>query len=679
MKKQNLFRILVLALALVMLFTTVTACDKGEDDANTTTTTPAPATTTPAPSGGENPPAPSSAIVINIVNGYNLDDNTNIIEMDKAAYVRIQANEPDEDKVFSHWVDKDGNYVRNDFTMRIKVWESNTYTAVYIPKHVISIINGVVKDTIKTVYNAIPDEKVVLAAYAAPTGFEFSHWEDSTGATVGENETLEITATGSMTYKAYYDVVFGESPAKPVNKDLATAWSQGGSNDNFTAFETTNKYRVSFAEPYLLKAGSTISVSLPFGHKCPQSGFSSCTTLGRDCTLSASLLVLTKNEGATGAIANLFSDYTKVAYEWVERGFTYTAEQDVYVMVTVKYTHHANKAIKTSTDFMQNVVIVEKPMIEGTEKVGNYWTTELEADSAKVQANRAAVGAAMSEFFFVTDVHWNQSVQYTPALIAYLADQLDIYNVVSGGDVAPDNIDEDAGETETKLAARAALEDFYNRLTNIAEVGEFYNVLATLGQSDLLANNNYEPVTYFDDEANKVRYIQFVYRDALYEVPEAGEEGGETGEPSEPAVPAIEEVFATVKDKITELNGEWTVVLVTHGAFGSKNEADIAKRVLALQGEADAEIAAWLDGGAHKDRTEVIYDAAGNKVNVLAMNSDSYANGTGCMFTTATEHSFSMLQIDTTGKKIYVTRVGAGEDQIVSFGQENITGTKLYS
>ncbi len=666
MKKQGMLRMLVTVLALVMLLSTVTACKEEEppiepDTTTTTTVNPDPTPDpTPDPEPSPFPPIPDNLpegwFVIDIANGFWLDDGVSTrITREKAGYITVQANPPAEGKAFSHWLDKNGDVISDKFTLRLRVTEYNAFTAVYMDAYVLTFVNGKTEDTGRMMTTAGKNEKIKIVANAAPGGYAFSHWADSNGNVLGTTETITITATDTMTYKAYYQTAFGASNVQIVNDDPTTEWVQGGSLQAFNAFESVN-YRMSFAKPYLLKAGHTMIVNLPASVTCPQKPMGSFVKPCSECYLEASRLILKKKDNATDDLANLYSDYEIIDSSWQKGGFTYTATEDVYIMVTVRYANHdlkpANKLlvneINASTAFMADILVADR---DDTAQVfvGDYWKSELDGDVQKIEANRTAIGAGVSEFFFLTDVHWSMNAQFTPQLLSYVADQVKAYNVVNGGGIA--------SKTDETFATNEIF-DFNTDFLNYTAAGDKYQLLSTIGDYDAIGGvkGNYG---YFDDTTNKVRYIQFVYN-------------GEIGE-------ATEAALAWVEESVNALDNTWTVVLFSHSFYGSNREADIAKRILALQGTAEAEIAAWVTGDIHEDKAEVIADAAGNKLNVIAMNSDSYGNGTGCAYATATEQSFSFVQLDTANQKIYVTRIGAGNDAVYSYGQANLTGTVTYN
>lgn len=272
--------------------------------------------------------------------------------------------------------------------------------------------------------------------------------------------------------------------------------------------------------------------------------------------------------------------------------------------------------------------------------------------------------------------------------------------MIFGGDVIkrynPDK--EDAIENEIKA--------FYNAFTEYSEFGSQLKIFSMLGNHDrnfssgasdrnLIIDEKtaYElylermegwGVTtdgnpnqgYYDDVENKVRFIQFYFAGSQWGMPEDS---------------YVDDAMAYVEEKVKELDSDWTVMLFTHGFFcdnkGEENEItekdhEVARRMLQLQAEADAEIAMWITGHIHEDRDEVLVAEDGTKLRLVSLNCDAYKNSNSSTSFdmipgTVTEQSFSFLQIDLANKLVYLTRFGAGEDLVFEYGQD-IEGTMTF-
>ena len=552
----------------------------------------------------------------------------------------------------------------------------------------ISVTNGTLDNGKSEGKYEVGDEITLTAANPAK-GYRFTHWENAKGETVGTEKTLTATVSATESYKAYYEVFFG-SAGEQILSDLDNDWMQGAFDGDFKSFTgPSNLTRVAFKEPYLLRAGETMSVKLPTVQCCVNPG--DCPKLDGtgDCTLITAFVTMKKNPNSnTGDITK---DYSIVKGHWAG---TMTPTEDTYVMVMIKWSKHGGEQFLLTSDYMKQVkIMISKPATstDGV-PVGGYWTEELEDSVTKIEANREAIGEGVSEFFYLTDSHWIGNAQYSPALVNYLAEKLNARHMVFGGDLIHKY------NPNKEKAINLEVNSFYNALTSYTKAGESLRIMTTLGNHDRnYASNNtnralrfsekeaYElymkrmegwgvtveddpNVSYYDDTANKVRYIQFFFTDSRFNMPEDSN---------------VDRAMAWAEEQIKALDADWTVVLFTHGFYTGEKGSDleftektkeVANRMLTLQKEAAAEIAAWIVGHNHQDRNEVLMSEDGNtKLRVISCSSDGYLSQAN----TAKEQSFSFFQLDTVNKKLYMTRIGAGDDAVFTYGQD-IEGTLTF-
>ena len=540
--------------------------------------------------------------------------------------------------------------------------------------------------------------EVTLKAATPSNGYRFTHWENSKGVKLSESETLTLTANESETYKAYYEVCFGNNRGTPVMDDLSSDWRQGGFDGKLTKWtDASDRTRISFKTPYLLRKGETLRIFLP-QTVCPYNP-GNCTdrdVKAGDCTLAGGFVTVEKIEGSeTGDITK---DYRIVSGKWSE---TITASKDIYVVAVIKWYQHGSDPFTLTNDYAKEISIVLEPKkTTGAQPIGEYWENELEEGIDRIEATREASDNTLAEFFFLSDVHWLSNAQYSPALINYLAEELETDLVLIGGDVI------NSYNVVKQNAINQEIKDFFRAMEGYTKTGEGLKLLYTLGSHDRnsqgLANTNahideetaYELYTeraeafgttvegnpnhsYYDDSVSRVRYIQFYlsdYADAATAAYTA-------------------DSLNWVEARITELGGDWTVVLLSHGYHGfdtassklsSPSDANTAvkDRILAIKAEASAEIACWLVGGAHVDYTEELTSSANAEtLRLIAFASDSKSvnnqkyHGVANLTMkdrTVTEQSFGYLQIDPILKKITVTRFGAGADAVYTYGDDTV-------
>ena len=565
---------------------------------------------------------------------------------------------------------------------------------------------GPVKDTRITVINGTANgsasllcslgEVIRLKAAVPAKGYSFTHWEDADGNVVSTEKIFDVTVNAEASYKAYYEVSFG-SVSQQIMTNVAESWRQGAFNGDMNAWTSGSDdlTRISFAEPFLLSKGATLSVVLPTA-TCPQAA-GACPKLdgNGDCGLRAAFVTLKPTGTQTGDIT---LDYRIVKGSW---GESMTATEDVYISVMIKWDKHGSQPLSVSGEWLHDVkVYYAEPTDASGYPIGSHWNVELEEAIEQIEANREAAEGGLSEFFYLTDVHWLHNAQFSPALINYLAEKLGEYDVIFGGDVI------EYHNTSKQKAIDQEIKAFYHALEGYTKVGEELNVFSTIGNHDrnradaealtilhideatmyelylkrveefgvtAFGNTNQ---SYFDDTENKVRYVQFYLVDNKYNVA--------TNAYTEAALDWVEE-------RIMELEEDWTVVVFTHGYWrynSDTTELDVFSknvaykdRLLAIKEAASAEIAAWFVGHAHVNHTEILTsENTDETLLIVAFNSDSYQNsrdetfnadadGVDMRLGTVTEQSFSYVQIDTAQKKIYVTGIGAAIDAVYSYGE----------
>ncbi|MBQ9760293.1 MAG: metallophosphoesterase [Clostridia bacterium] len=641
------------------------------------------------------------------VNGTTLPDGTNAGFYLKDDTIALSAPAQDPDgKPFSAWM-ANGAKVGSTAALTYTVTgnENITLTPVYGSLVSVSVKNGATADG-ETSIDALVGSQLTLKAAKGPNGFVFKHWKDASGTVVGTERTSTVTVTGETTYKAYYELGFGDVVGTRVYNDI-TMWEQGGIHGKLTSWNpTTDTGRVSFKTPILIPAGSTFQIVMPpeFSdpEDCPFAKDTNDSTnpCSGGCAFSACPMILTAK---TPEETDIISGYTVQALDWKNHSFSYTAIEDTLMMITVKSANHAATNPITVANHADTILGFVITLIDDETDIaaGTYWQAELTDGIAKIEANRETLGTeGLSEFFYLADSHWPDNAGYSPALVTYIAEKVGTHNVIFGGDIIRryNAVKQNAIDHEINA--------FYNAFENYAEVGEQLKIFTTLGNHDRNGSSNCPDValrlteqeaydlymkrvekfgttvpgdpskSYYDDTANKVRYVQFYFAGSQHGMIEDG---------------YVDSSLAWASERIKELDADWTVVLITHGIFcsseGNANEYtdkdyEVVKKILALQGEADAEIAIWINGHVHEDRNVIAKDSAGNKIRIVSLNCDAFGNSNSATSYkmapgSIMEQSFSFIQVDTKSQMIYLTRFGAGGDLIYGYGDNIGTSTSL--
>lgn len=314
----------------------------------------------------------------------------------------------------------------------------------------------------------------------------------------------------------------------------------------------------------------------------------------------------------------------------------------------------------------------------------NYWDNELATSINTARANQLNKATDLIEFVHVTDVHWKANAKHSPSLINRLSKELGIGVVVANGDYIGSH---DTTKTEAvnelnnfvkafdgdiKLLPNCGNHDF-NNVENtdhpeaFLSTEEVYKFLAKRASGYASTYNNSQYM-YYDDTARKVRYLLFRY----YFVSNMVDSG----------------VINFVEARCLELPSDWSVVLACHGYLANmKNEStgeyewvdeqtyegarDLKEKLLSIKSRSSADIIMLIVGHAHRDNAKTLTDG-NTSLSVVCCTTDCFEQST--VFNswemtkgTDTEQAFDIVQIDRTERKIYLTRVGAGDDRVISY------------
>ena len=146
---------------------------------------------------------------------------------------------------------------------------------------------------------------------------------------------------------------------------------------------------------------------------------------------------------------------------------------------------HGGEAINYTVKLYSNLIgeQIYKLILDlqqGGSIVPDFYKSQLAEKSPIIQANMNGVGRHGESFVFVTDQHWNNNFQHSPALIGYVLDNSNVNIIICGGDVIND------------MSKQAAIElwvDYVHKM-NFPKVPAFYcrgnhdgnyNVPSTIG------------------------------------------------------------------------------------------------------------------------------------------------------------------------------------------------------
>lgn len=262
-------------------------------------------------------------------------------------------------------------------------------------------------------------------------------------------------------------------------------------------------------------------------------------------------------------------------------------------------------------------------------------------------------------FVFITDTHIPRNCMNSPALIRAILKNTSADFVINGGDT----IDDDP----TKDAALQKLQDWCNLMDGISEyrimgnhdlngsgqdieearltVDDWYSTMVKPFAH--LVKTDGKPYYCIDNENQKIRYVCLSYR-----------------------VIGEKEQQAWLKERLTELSDDWTVLVIPHYLFsdsagtmhpGGQIVIDCINEVYE---DMQASLIGILAGHNHADysTTESVYG-----YHLITTTSDARTGTPGKVSGTVTEQAFDVIHIDTAARKLYTTRIGAGENRQWSY------------
>lgn len=302
--------------------------------------------------------------------------------------------------------------------------------------------------------------------------------------------------------------------------------------------------------------------------------------------------------------------------------------------------------------------------VRARKNIPSYWEGEITKSINTFQKN-AGSSNNMASFLFVTDPHWGTNAKNSPDIIADLYQRLNLPFIVMGGDIINNSY-------KTKQEGIDDIKNYYTLFsmpilstTGNHDYNYYVNPSAKLSDIDLYPlmyerEEKYATVAWNgncaskDDISKKVRYIFFNYYGEIY--------------PSE-------NILNWINEKVMELERDWTVVLISHGYYAPTLGTDpsivkdcskkLSQYFLELDEKAESDIAVWMTGHSHRDTHEYL-KSGDNQILLTTTNCDSYQQGKdwgGRMMEryTDTEQCIELVQLDIEHKKLYLTRVGAGQ------------------
>lgn len=284
----------------------------------------------------------------------------------------------------------------------------------------------------------------------------------------------------------------------------------------------------------------------------------------------------------------------------------------------------------------------------------DYYSYYMYAKIGQINLNeeRNTVDAS---FIFLTDAHWDCNAKNSPMLLKSVCENTNVSKAVFGGDY----ISMDYEDVESPLSVMSDFAENFDFCENYVILGNHdtnRNVYGdtqaiSFADSMLVLSGGKNDNSYYEATENKIHYLFLNTNDFKY--------GGEQ--------------FNWLKQKLLSYSADEYVIVFMHeyftffdGKHATKREqANVLESLLVNNSENfKCTIIGVFSGHVHNDY--MARDACGNQIIAttcdgidVTIASEPYYRERG----TITEQAFDVVQVDLTGRKVFLTRIGAGSDR----------------
>ncbi len=370
------------------------------------------------------------------------------------------------------------------------------------------------------------------------------------------------------------------------------------------------------------------------------------------------------------------------------------------------------------TQTLQSEVYVmdEKRLQELATYIPEYWTEYLEGKIAQIQENQIKAGPDSMSFGIISDIHWRTNCFHSAALLEKVMTDCSIPYFFNAGDLfsgqgictPEENIAEFINYR--KLFARIEHKcliaegnhdavystfeapDYYAQNIPLAQFYEYYFRFESLYHDRVFGENG--TYYYVDDKLHKTRLVVL----NTHDIPDDStkEEGRPVYHKFRASGSGLLQRqinwFANVALDVPTT--DWTVVLCTHETVAEYKCQDVCnytmlveiinafKKHTSYEGDTKYEgeqahycanisvdytgrggnFAVWVGGHSHCDK-DMVYDGILSVATVNDGMHNSESNPFKHVEGTTTEQAFDIYTIDKKNHKLYVTRIGCGEDR----------------
>ena len=291
----------------------------------------------------------------------------------------------------------------------------------------------------------------------------------------------------------------------------------------------------------------------------------------------------------------------------------------------------------------------------------------------KINILDAKIGFDGTSFVFLTDIHYPNNTKKSPELIREIIKGSAVRKVVCGGDIINSYYDNhDAaileGSAWQKLMSGnnpVTLFGNHEALYQNASEADFYGIYCRPVEESVDFAKPNHVYGYRDDNAQKIRMIFLNTKGSSVTMGSAQ--------------------LTWFKERLTELESGWKVIVFAHKFFTVQDRQEwtaeaiiwddngtaIEGAINEVIGNMSAKIIAIISGHCHYDYSET----SANGYPIIATTCDAYGQQITIQGQTpltrtpgtVSEQAFDVVHIDTSAKKVYMTRIGAGNDREFSY------------
>lgn len=310
--------------------------------------------------------------------------------------------------------------------------------------------------------------------------------------------------------------------------------------------------------------------------------------------------------------------------------------------------------------------------------IPSYFNSQLNTAISKIITDINAgktqnYGTDIEAFVFLTDVHWANNKQHSPALVRKILNETPVKTVICGGDII-------YSHNETKKGALEEIHGFTNAIVGCP----CYDYYAVYGNHDDNSNGNSDlSIMLTKDEQYNAMYAPFSDKPNVHwiwqDFPEAYNEAAMKNDyyfdhartRTRYICMDWNNPFNTVRitwlQSVLGKNDGYRVIIIYHGIYTKTvdGQGNITFNPEHIQFMSYLEpyknkIVALVTGHAHADGV-VDYFGDGS-VPVILTDCDTYKTGEG----TVDEQCFDVMVVDYLNSKIKITRIGRGSDREVN-------------